>query len=170
MNPTTTLARRRTSVIAASMVAFLAMGLVSSRSPRFTAAAADRGGSVAEEDAGQIAILPGVTEAVALNQGARDIAELYGEFTQNPQEASRRHEGKRIEVTGVVTYTGPDIHQTPSIELSNVVAGKRYAVCVVNSFDQLEGVAVGDRVRIAGNFHIFVPDRWGVVLKQCEII
>lgn len=122
------------------------------------------------EESGKVFFVPGVMEVIAMNQDARDIAELYDEFARDPQEATRRHEGKRLEVSGIVTFTGPDIHQTPSIELSDAAGGKRYAVCVVNSFDQLEGISVGDRVRISGNFHIFVEDEWGVVLKQCEVI
>ncbi len=95
--------------------------------------------------------------------------DLYNEFKQDVQRVSNKYSGASTEVTGVVAYTGPDPHGTPSIALSNTKDGKQYVLFVVNSFDQLNEVSVGDTVAMKGNFHIFGSDDW-VVLKQGVII
>ncbi len=94
---------------------------------------------------------------------------LYNEFKTGKQAASEKYRGKNIQVTGVITRKGPDIHSTPSIELSDKADGKSYVICVVTSFEQLNEVSVGDTVTMSGNFHIFGSDDW-VVLKKCQTI
>ena len=113
-----------------------------------------------------------VTGTYAAETGKKPIAvlDLYNEFQKDPQAAANAYQGKNIVVTGIVRHTGPDIHGTPAIELSDAAGGKIYAVCVVGTFDQLEGVSIGETVTMSGNFHIFVLDEWGVVLKQSEIL
>lgn len=108
---------------------------------------------------------PGGSAAKAVS-----AVDLYNEFTADISAATGKYTGKKIVVTGVVVYTGPDIHNTPSIELSTATGEKRYVVCVVNSYDQLKAVSPGDRVVVTGNFHIFSSADWGVVLKQGEVL
>ncbi len=100
---------------------------------------------------------------------AKPVKDLYDEFKPDVQSVSKKYEGADITVTGVVTYKGPDIHNTPSIELSDVSGGKSYVLVVVNSSSQLDEVAVGETVTMSGNFHIFGSDDW-VVLKQGVIL
>ncbi len=61
------------------------------------------------------------SEQQTVAQTAVSVIDLYNEFKLDVQKASSKYNGKSIEVTGVVTYKGPDIHSTPSIELSTAV-------------------------------------------------
>ncbi len=103
-------------------------------------------------------------------QEAVGVAELYHEFRQDVAGVSRKYNNADITVQGVVIRTGPDIHGTPSIELSDTAGGTLYVLVVVNSFGQLNEVSIGETVTMKGNFHIFSSGNWGVVLKQGEIL
>lgn len=94
------------------------------------------------------------------------VTDLYRTFKEDPQ-AVDAYGRSRIAVTGIVLRTGPDRHGTPSVELSAVPGGKAYALCVVNSYEQLDAIGIGETVTMSGVFHIFGSDDW-VVLKQCE--
>lgn len=98
------------------------------------------------------------------------VIDLYNEFVADVPAATSKYEGKSIVATGLVTRTGPDIHGTPSVELSDAEGGKVYVLYVVNSFDQLDEVAVGETVTMKGNFHVFSSGDWGVVIKQGEVL
>lgn len=74
---------------------------------------------------------------------AMPVRDLYNEFKQDQQVTSAHYaDAPEIMVAGVVTYTGPDIHGTPSIELSDKAGGKSNVLVVVNTYDQLDTVAV----------------------------
>lgn len=103
-------------------------------------------------------------------QKAISAIDLYNEFKADVSSATSKYTGKNIVASGIVVRTGPDIHGTPSIELSDTEDGKVYVLYVVNSFHQLDEVSVGEKVTMKGNFHIFSSGDWGVVLKQGEII
>ncbi len=103
-------------------------------------------------------------------ENAIAVLDLYNEFQADPEAATSKYSGKSIVSTGVVIRTGPDIHGTPSIELSDTEGGNLYAVYVMGSFDQLNEVSVGETVTIKGNFHVFSTSEWGVVMKQGEVL
>lgn len=95
--------------------------------------------------------------------------DLYNEFKADIPSMTDKYTGEKIEVSGIVVYTGSDVYGIPSIELSDTAGGKSYILCDVNSFDQLSEVSVGDSVVMRGNFHVFGSDDW-VVLKRSEIL
>ncbi len=108
------------------------------------------------------------TEGTGSN--AINVVELYNEFIADLSAATDKYSGESITATGVVIRTGADIHGTPSIELSDSEDGQIYVLYVVNSFDQLDEVSVGETVTMKGNFHVFSSAEWGVVIKQGEVI
>ncbi|MCP1223540.1 OB-fold putative lipoprotein [Sebaldella sp. S0638] len=95
--------------------------------------------------------------------------DLLDVFHKNKVQAEKTYTGKSVEVSGVVTYKGPDIHSLPSIELSDSKTGSSYVLCVFPSYDSMNKLSVGDKVSVSGEFHILGTDDW-VVLKQCRII
>ena len=76
---------------------------------------------------------------------------------------------KRFEVTGVAVKVGPDIHNKPSIELSDRVGGQIYALMIFPTDAHYSRVAVGDTVTVRANYLVFC-DRFGVVMKHSELV
>ena len=95
--------------------------------------------------------------------------DLLDVFHKNKAQAEKTYTGKSVEVSGVVTYKGPDIHGLPSLELSDKVNGTSYVLCVFDSLDSLNKVSKGDNLIISGKFHILSSSEM-VVLKQSKIL
>jgi hypothetical protein len=57
-----------------------------------------------------------------------DVKALFEEFMKDAAGALKIYEDKRFEVTGIAKKTGLDIHQKPSIEISNEATGECYAL------------------------------------------
>ena len=97
-----------------------------------------------------------------------DSLELYNLFCNDFDNALKIYEDKRFEVTGTVTKVGPDIHNKPSIEISNEVGGRCHVLCVFPSDEVYNKVSVGDKVVCRGNY-LVMSNWYGIVMKKCEV-
>jgi imidazolonepropionase-like amidohydrolase len=98
-----------------------------------------------------------------------EVRTLYEKFIENSEGALKTYEDKRFEVTGVAIKIGLDIHQKPSIEISDKVTGKCYALCIFPTDDFYSRVHVGDRVTVRANY-LVTSNLFGVVMKHSELI
>lgn len=94
---------------------------------------------------------------------------LCGEFCKDLDSALSVYQDKRFEVTGVATKIGPDIHNKPSIEISDEVGGQCYTLCIFPSDDFYSKVSVGDIVTVRANY-LVMSNWYGVVMKYSELI
>lgn len=98
-----------------------------------------------------------------------DAKELYFSFDENLKAAEKKYAYYRFDVSGVVTKVGLDVHNKPSIELSDEVGGKCYTLCVFNSDEIYSKISVGDRVVLRGNY-LIASSLFGIVLKNSEVV
>lgn len=98
-----------------------------------------------------------------------DAKMLCNEFRIDLQGALAIYEDKRFEVTGIVTKIGPDIHNKPSIELSDEIGGKCYILCIFLSDEFYKEVSIGDKVTIRANY-LVMSNWYGVVMKHSELV
>ena len=98
-----------------------------------------------------------------------DSQELYDLFCNDFDNALKLYEDKRFEVKGIVTKVGPDIHNKPSIEISNDIDGRCHILCVFPSDDIYNKVSVGDKVVCKGNY-LVMSNWYGIVMKKCEVV
>lgn len=98
-----------------------------------------------------------------------EIKALCSEFQNDVGSACEKYLDKRFEVTGVVKTVGPDVHNKPSIELSDSVSGECYALCIFPSDDIYDEVSVGDTVTVRANF-LVMTNWYGIVMKHSEIV
>ena len=98
-----------------------------------------------------------------------DAAAVYREFTELYETAAEKYYEKRVEMTGVVRKIGPDIHNKPSIEFSDRVDGRCYALFIFESDEFYSRISVGDTVVCRGNF-LRAREPFGAVLKKSELI
>lgn len=98
-----------------------------------------------------------------------DVKTLCNELSNDLNSALSIYEDKRFEVTGIAKKIGPDIHNKPSIELSDSVGGKCYALCIFPSDEFYSNVSVGDTVVIRANY-LVMSNWYGVVMKYSEIV
>ena len=98
-----------------------------------------------------------------------DVAAVYREFTEQYEAAAEKYCEKRVEMTGVVRKIGPDIHNKPSIEFSDQVDGRCYALFIFESDEFYSRISVGDTVICRGNF-LRAREPFGAVLKKSEIV
>ena len=109
-------------------------------------------------------------ESPILSQTAPiDAKELYLTFDGDLEASEGKYAYYRFEVSGIASKVGPDVHNKPSIELSDEVGGKCYTLCVFNSDDIYDKVSVGDRVVCRGNY-LIASSLFGIVLKNTEIV
>lgn len=94
---------------------------------------------------------------------------LADEFRADLNAALAEYQGTRFEVTGLAVKVGPDIHQKPSIELSDCADGACHVLCVFPNDEHYKKVAVGDTVTVRGNY-LVMSDQFGVVLKFSELV
>lgn len=85
------------------------------------------------------------------------------------QGALRIYQDRRFEITGVAVKVGPDIHNKPSIELSDRIDGQTYALMIFPTDDHYSKVAVGDRVTVRANYLVFC-NWFGLVMKHSELV
>lgn len=95
--------------------------------------------------------------------------ELWAEFMHDQETFFARYTDKRFEVMGVVKKTGPDIHNKPSIELSDRLDGQTYILAIFPSERQYDGVQIGDSVVIRSNY-LVMSNWYGLVMKHSEIV
>lgn len=98
-----------------------------------------------------------------------EIKALCGEFQSDVGAAYNKYLDKRFEVTGVVKTVGPDVHNKPSIELTDKDGRECYALCIFPSDDIYDTVKVGDTVTVRANF-LVMTNWYGVVMKHSEIL
>lgn len=95
--------------------------------------------------------------------------ELYNLFCNDFDNSLKLYQDKRFEVTGIATKVGPDIHNKPSIELSNEVDGRCHVLCVFPNDDIYNKVSVGDKITCKGNY-LVMSNWYGIVIKKCELV
>ena len=98
-----------------------------------------------------------------------DAKELYFSFDEDLKAAEEKYAYYRFEVSGIASKVGPDVHNKPSIELSDEVGGKCYVLCVFNSDEIYDKASVGDHVVCRGNY-LIASSLYGIVLKNSEVV
>lgn len=98
-----------------------------------------------------------------------DVLPLYQEFSTDLNAALKRYEDKRFEVTGIARKVGPDVHNKPSIEISDSIDGRCYALVIFPTDDHYSQVSVGDKVTVRANYLVF-SNWFGVVMKHSELV
>ena len=98
-----------------------------------------------------------------------DAAELCSQFENALEGSLKIYEDKRFDVTGTALWVGRDIHDLPTVQLSNKVGGKCCIHCIFPKADILEQVQVGDRVTIRSNY-LVMSNYFGVVMKYSELL
>lgn len=98
-----------------------------------------------------------------------DVKSLYQEFNSDLQGALAIYEDKRFEVTGVAVKVGPDVHNKPSIEISDCTGGQTYALTIFPTDDHYTKVSVGDTVTVRANY-LVLSNWFGVVMKHSELV
>lgn len=97
------------------------------------------------------------------------VKSLFEEFRADLHSALAVYEEKRFEVTGVAVKVGPDVHNKPSIEISDCAGGQTYALTIFPTDDHYRKVSVGDRVTVRANYLVF-SNWFGVVMKHSELV
>lgn len=98
-----------------------------------------------------------------------DVKSLFDVFSSDLHGALAVYEDKRFEVTGVAVKVGPDVHNKPSIEISDCTGGRTYALTIFPTDDHYSKVSVGDKVTVRANYLVFC-NWFGVVMKHSELI
>ena len=93
---------------------------------------------------------------------------LYDAFKEGKEEPYK----KKMQISGIATYVGPDVYALPSVELSETKDASGRVLCVLPFSDylQLRKVSKKDRVVMEGNVLGFADKYDIVVVKQCKII
>ena len=93
---------------------------------------------------------------------------LYDAFKQGKEEPYK----KKMQISGIATYVGPDVYALPSVELSESkdVPGRVLCVLPFSDYLKLRKVSKKDRVVMEGNVLGFADEYDIVVVKQCKII
>lgn len=94
---------------------------------------------------------------------------LYEEFTADAEQFFAKYVDTRFEVTGIAKKVGPDIHNKPSIEISDSVDGQTYALVIFPTDAHYSKVEVGDTVIVRANY-LVMSNHYGVVMKYSELI
>ena len=98
-----------------------------------------------------------------------EVKNLNDEFLADNDKFFETYVDKRFEVTGIASKIGPDIHNKPSIEISDSVGGKCYALCIFPGDDFYSKVSVGDTVTVRANY-LVMSNRFGLVMKFSELV
>ena len=93
---------------------------------------------------------------------------LYDAFKQNNEKQYL----KTLEISGIVTYVGPDVYALSSVELSESKGGKSWVLCVLPFTDyfKLTKVSKKDYVIMKGNVLGFAEEYDLVVEKKCKFV
>lgn len=97
-----------------------------------------------------------------------DVKKLYEEYQADADAFLGKYVDKRFEVTGIAKKIGPDVHNKPSIELSDSADGKTYALVIFPTDDHYSKLAVGDRVTVRANY-LVMSNLFGTVMKFSEL-
>ncbi len=93
---------------------------------------------------------------------------LYDAFKEGKEEPYK----KRMRISGIATFVGPDVYALPSVELSESkdVSGRVLCVLPFSDYLKLRKVSKRDHVVMEGNVLGFADQYDIVVVKQCRII
>lgn len=94
---------------------------------------------------------------------------LFSEFDSDLYGALKMYEDKRFEITGTAVKVGPDVHNKPSIEISDRLGGRTYALTIFPNDAHYKKVSVGDKVTVRANYLVFC-NLFGVVMKHSELV
>ena len=97
------------------------------------------------------------------------VKTLADEFRADLNAALAEYQGKRFEVTGVAIKVGPDVHNKPSIEISDCADGQCQALCIFPNEDHYSKVSPGDTVTVRANY-LVMSNQFGVVMKFSELL
>lgn len=97
------------------------------------------------------------------------VKPLCEAFREDLQGALAIYLDKRFEVTGIALKVGPDVHNKPSIELSDRLGGETYALTIFPTEEHYGKVSVGDRVTVRANY-LVLSNSFGVVMKFSELV
>lgn len=97
------------------------------------------------------------------------VKKLYEEFLTDADSFFTKYVDKRFEVTGIAKKIGPDIHNKPSIEISDRIDGQTYALVIFRTNDHYSKVTVGDRVVVRANY-LVMSNHYGTVMKSSELV
>lgn len=98
-----------------------------------------------------------------------DVKTLCDEFYENSENFYTKYVDKRFEVTGIAKKVGPDIHNKPSIEISDSVSGQTYTLVIFPTDEHYSKVAVGDKVNVRANY-LVMSNHYGLVMKFSELV
>lgn len=98
-----------------------------------------------------------------------DVKTLCDEFAMDAGGFFEKYVDCRFEVTGIAKKIGPDIHNKPSIEISNRVDGQTYALAIFPTDDHYSKVEVGDAVTVRANY-LVMSNHYGTVMKFSELV
>lgn len=98
-----------------------------------------------------------------------DAKKLCDEFNADADSFFKKYVDKRFCVTGVTKKIGPDIHNKPSIEISDSVRGETYALVIFPNDEHYSKVSIGDTVTVCANY-LVMSNHYGVVMKYSELI
>lgn len=97
------------------------------------------------------------------------VKKLYDEFLSDADIFFAQYVDKRFEIRGVAKKIGPDIHNKPSIEISDSVNGRTYALVIFPTDDHYSMVKVGDTVIVRANY-LVMSNHYGTVMKYSELV
>lgn len=98
-----------------------------------------------------------------------DVKVLCDEFAADADSFYAKYVDKRFEVTGVAKKVGPDIHNKPSIEISDRADGQTYALVIFPTDDHYSKVEPGDTVIVRANY-LVMSNHYGTVMKYSELV
>lgn len=101
-----------------------------------------------------------------------DAKELCVAFENDLEGCLKQYEDKRFMVSGIASTVELDIHNLPTVQLSDKVGGRCYTHCIfpVEVGDAIMSkVKVGDQVTILSNY-LVMSNVFGVVMKYSELV
>ena len=111
------------------------------------------------------------TTAMPILQQAAPFAvkTLCDEIAADADSFFAKYVDYRFEVTGIARKVGPDIHNKPSIELSDCADGQTYALVIFPTDDHYSKVKAGDTVTVRANY-LVMSNHYGTVMKFGELV
>lgn len=98
-----------------------------------------------------------------------DARTLCDEYAADADGFFAKYVDKRFCISGIAKKVGPDIHNKPSIEISDSVEGRTYALTIFPTDEHYARVKVGDRVVVRANY-LVMSNLFGVVAKYSELV
>lgn len=95
--------------------------------------------------------------------------QLFDEFSADADSFFQNYVDKRFEITGVAKKIGPDVHNKPSIEISDSTDGQTYALVIFPTDDHYDKVQAGDTVTVRANY-LVMSNLFGTVMKFSELL